>query len=53
MAGAQVAWGIDVGVSSLKAIKLRRDGDRVTVEAFEVIESTTNSSPSPTSIAMP
>ncbi len=38
MAGAQVAWGIDVGVSSLKAIKLRRDGDRVTVEAFEVIE---------------
>ncbi len=38
MAGAQGAWGIDVGVSSLKAIKLRRDGDRVTVEAFEVIE---------------
>jgi type IV pilus assembly protein PilM len=38
MAGAQSAWGIDVGVSSLKALKLRRDGDRVTVEAFDVIE---------------
>jgi type IV pilus assembly protein PilM len=38
MAGAQSAWGIDVGVSSLKALKLRRDGDRVTVEAFEVLE---------------
>jgi type IV pilus assembly protein PilM len=38
MAGSQTAWGIDVGVSSLKAIKLRRDGDRVTVEAFDVIE---------------
>ncbi len=38
MAGAQSAWGIDVGVSSLKALKLRRDGDRVTVEAFEVME---------------
>ena len=38
MAGAQAAWGIDVGVSSLKAIKLRRDGDRVLIEAFEVME---------------
>src|ERR1041385_4799920 len=38
MAGAQSAWGIDVGVSSLKAIKLRRDGDRVVVEAFDVLE---------------
>lgn len=38
MAGVPVAWGLDVGVSSLKAIKLRRDGDRVTVEAFDVIE---------------
>jgi type IV pilus assembly protein PilM len=38
MAGSQAAWGIDVGVSSLKAIKLRRDGDRVQVEAFEVLE---------------
>jgi type IV pilus assembly protein PilM len=38
MAGNQAAWGIDVGVSSLKAIKLRRDADRVLVEAFEVLE---------------
>jgi type IV pilus assembly protein PilM len=38
MAGSQAAWGIDVGVSSLKALKLRRDGDRVAVEEFEVIE---------------
>ncbi len=38
MAGTQAAWGIDVGVSSLKALKLRRDGGRVIVEAFEVIE---------------
>jgi type IV pilus assembly protein PilM len=38
MAGNQAAWGLDVGVSSLKAIKLRRDGDRVLVEAFDVLE---------------
>jgi type IV pilus assembly protein PilM len=38
MAGAQSAWGIDVGVSSLKAIKLRRDGERVNIEAYDVIE---------------
>ena len=38
MAGAATAWGVDIGVSSLKAIKLRRDGDRVTIEAFEIIE---------------
>lgn len=38
MAGSQVAWGLDVGITSLKAIKLRRDGDRVAVEAFDVIE---------------
>ena len=38
MAGNQAAWGVDVGVSSLKAIKLRRDADRVLVEAFEVLE---------------
>ena len=38
MAGNQAAWGIDVGVSSLKALKLRRDGERVVVEEFEVIE---------------
>lgn len=38
MAGVQAAWGVDVGVSSLKAIKLRRDGSQVIVEAFDVIE---------------
>src|SRR3954467_263188 len=38
MASNLSAWGIDVGVSSLKAIKLRREGDRVTVEAFDVME---------------
>ncbi len=38
MAGAQTAWGLDVGVTSLKAIKLRRDGDLVTVEAFDVVD---------------
>src|SRR5947209_8144064 len=38
MAGATSAWGFDVGVTSLKAIKLRRDGDQVAVEAFEVVE---------------
>ena len=38
MAGAQSARGVDVGVSSLKALKLKRDGARVTIEAFEVIE---------------
>ena len=38
MAGSQAAWGLDVGITSLKAIKLRRDGDKVAVEACEVIE---------------
>ena len=38
MAGAQSAWGFDVGVTSLKAIKLRRDGEQVSVEAFEVVD---------------
>jgi type IV pilus assembly protein PilM len=38
MAGAQSAWGFDVGVTSLKAIKLQRDGDQVSVEQFEVVE---------------
>ncbi|MGN6367328.1 MAG: type IV pilus assembly protein PilM [Phycisphaerae bacterium] len=38
MAGAPSAWGFDVGVTSLKAIKLRRDGEQVSVEAFEVVE---------------
>lgn len=38
MARASSAWGLDIGTTALKAIKLRRDGDRVSVEAFEVIE---------------
>ena len=38
MAGVQSAWGIDVGVTSLKAIKLRKDGPEVWVEAFDVVE---------------
>jgi type IV pilus assembly protein PilM len=38
MAGAQTAWGLDVGVTSLKAIKLRREGELVSVEAFDVVE---------------
>ncbi|MGC8624464.1 MAG: type IV pilus assembly protein PilM [Phycisphaerae bacterium] len=32
------AWGIDVGTTAIKAIKLRRDGDKVFLEAMEVIE---------------
>lgn len=38
MASSQVAWGLDIGATALKAIKLRRDGDRAVVEAFDVIE---------------
>jgi type IV pilus assembly protein PilM len=38
MAGAQSSWGIDIGTLSLKAIKLRKDGDRVQIEAFDVID---------------
>ncbi|HUO08547.1 MAG TPA: type IV pilus assembly protein PilM [Phycisphaerae bacterium] len=38
MAGAPSAWGFDIGVTSLKAIKLQRDGDQVSVEQFEVVE---------------
>jgi type IV pilus assembly protein PilM len=38
MAGSQTAWGLDVGVTSLKAIKLRRDGELVSVEAYDVVE---------------
>lgn len=38
MAGAKAAWGLDIGTTSLKAIKLRRDGDAVAVEAFDVVE---------------
>ncbi len=38
MASSQSAWGIDVGTTAIKAIKLRRDGDKVSLEAMEVIE---------------
>ena len=38
MAGAQVAWGLDVGTTSLKAIKLARDGEKLKIEAFDVVE---------------
>ncbi len=32
------AWGIDVGTTAIKAIKLRRDGEKVFLEAMEIIE---------------
>src|SRR5262249_39766823 len=38
MAGSQVAWGLDVGTTSLKAIKPARDGDNPKTEAFHVVE---------------
>lgn len=38
MPRAVVAWGLDVGNTALKAVKLRRDGATVAVEAFDVVE---------------
>jgi type IV pilus assembly protein PilM len=38
MATARFAWGIDVGNRALKAVKLVREGDRLRVDDFEVIE---------------
>ncbi len=38
MPSSQEAWGIDVGTTALKAIKLRREGDKVFLEAMEVVE---------------
>ena len=38
MASSQSAWGIDVGTTAIKAIKLRRENDKVFLEAMEVIE---------------
>jgi type IV pilus assembly protein PilM len=38
MASARFAWGIDVGNRALKAVKLVREGDRLRVDDFEVIE---------------
>ncbi len=34
----QTAWGIDVGTTALKAMKIRRDGEKIYLEAMEVIE---------------
>lgn len=41
MAGGRFAWGIDVGNRALKAVKLIREGDRLVVDEFEVIEHET------------
>jgi len=38
MASSQFAWGIDVGTTALKALKLHREADGVSVVAFDVIE---------------
>ncbi len=38
MPRTQLAWGIDVGTTALKAVQLRRDGDKVYLEAIEIIE---------------
>jgi len=41
MASARFAWGIDVGNRALKAVKLVREGDKLRVDEFEVIEHET------------
>ncbi|HTV48694.1 MAG TPA: type IV pilus assembly protein PilM [Phycisphaerae bacterium] len=38
MARWQAAWGIDIGTTALKAMKIRREGDKVFLEALEHIE---------------
>ncbi|HMD55556.1 MAG TPA: type IV pilus assembly protein PilM [Phycisphaerae bacterium] len=38
MARWQEAWGIDIGTTALKAMKVRREGDKVFLEALEFIE---------------
>src|ERR1035437_723940 len=38
MPGSLTAWGLDVGNTSLKAVKLRREGQTVAIEAFDVVE---------------
>lgn len=38
MASKQAVWGIDVGQSILKAIKLQRAGEQVELLAFDVVE---------------
>ena len=37
MAGQKTAWGVEVGAYAIKAIRLERDGDNVTVSDFAVI----------------
>jgi type IV pilus assembly protein PilM len=37
MANSNTAWGIEVGAFAIKAIRLERDGDRVSVSDFAVI----------------
>ena len=37
MATAKSAWGIEIGASALKAIRLSREGDSVVVTDFTVI----------------
>ncbi len=37
MAGQKAAWGVEVGAYAIKAIRLERDGDNVTVSDFAVI----------------
>ncbi len=38
MPSTQTAWGIDVGTTALKAIKVRREGEKVILEAMEVVD---------------
>ncbi len=37
MARVRAAWGMEVGASAIKAIRLERDGDQVTVTDFAVV----------------
>jgi type IV pilus assembly protein PilM len=37
MARLKAAWGMEVGAAAIKAIRLERDGDRVTVTDFAVV----------------
>ncbi len=37
MASSNICWGVEIGAGAVKALKLVRDGDSVTVEDFAVI----------------
>ncbi|MCZ6445692.1 MAG: pilus assembly protein PilM, partial [Planctomycetota bacterium] len=37
MARPKAAWGLEVGAAVIKAIRLTRDGDKVSVSDFKVI----------------